>query len=220
MKTNFKITTEQEYQEAYQKSVKDPEGFWASIAENNFTWRKKWDKVLEWNFKEPSVKWFVGGKLNITENCLDKWAKIQPDKTAIIWEPNDPAEEGKKISYKELLDKVIEFSCVLKKNGVSRGDRVCIYMPMVPELAIAMLACARIGAIHNIVFGGFSAKSIRDRVEDSSCTFAITADGAFRSHKTIHLKNIMDEALEGETTVKKVIILKRTGEDVSMKEGR
>ncbi len=220
MNTRFKITTDEQYQEAYQQSVKDPEGFWASIAENNFQWRKKWDKVLEWNFTAPSVKWFIGGKLNITENCLDKWAKIQPDKTALLWEANDPAEEGRKFSYKELLDKVIEFACVLRKNGVVKGDRVCIYMPMVPELAIAMLACARIGAIHNIVFGGFSAKSIRDRVADSGCSFAITADGAFRSNKTIHLKNIMDEAIEGESTVKKVIVLKRTGETVSMKEGR
>jgi acetyl-CoA synthetase len=215
----YQIKSFEEYQEVYKKSIEDPENFWAEIAEN-FEWRKKWDKVLEWNFTDPSVKWFQGGKLNITESCLDKWAKIQPDVPALIWEPNDPNEKSKTITYKELLKKVIEFANVLKENGVNKGDRICIYMPMIPELAIAMLACARIGAIHNIVFGGFSAKSIKDRITDSQCSFAITSDGAHRSNKTIHLKNIMDEALEGDSPVKKVIVVKRTGETVSMKEGR
>jgi acetyl-CoA synthetase len=215
----YQIKSFEEYQEVYKKSIEDPESFWAEIAEN-FEWRKKWDKVLEWNFTDPSVKWFQGGKLNITESCLDKWAKIQPDVPALIWEPNDPNEKSKTITYKELLKKVIEFANVLKENGVNKGDRICIYMPMIPELAIAMLACARIGAIHNIVFGGFSAKSIKDRITDSQCSFAITSDGAHRSNKTIHLKNIMDEALEGDSPVKKVIVVKRTGETVSMKEGR
>ncbi|MEO6815019.1 MAG: AMP-binding protein, partial [Ginsengibacter sp.] len=215
----YQIKSFEEYQEVYKKSIEDPENFWAEIAEN-FEWRKKWDKVVEWNFTDPSVKWFQGGKLNITESCLDKWAKIQPDVPALIWEPNDPNEKSKTITYKELLKKVIEFANVLKENGVNKGDRICIYMPMIPELAIAMLACARIGAIHNIVFGGFSAKSIKDRITDSQCSFAITSDGAHRSNKTIHLKNIMDEALEGDSPVKKVIVVKRTGETVSMKEGR
>ncbi len=219
MQYPFQIKSLEQYHEVYNKSVTEPEQFWAGIAEN-FRWRKKWDKVLEWNFEEPSVKWFLGGKLNITENCLDRWAEIQPDVPAIIWEANDPAEKSRTISYKELLEKVIEFAKVLKQNNVQKGDRVCIYMPMVPELAIAMLACARIGAIHNIVFGGFSAKSIKDRVADSQCAFAITADGSYRSNKTIHLKEIMDEALEGDSPVKKVIVLKRTGDTVSMKEGR
>ncbi|MEO5650693.1 MAG: acetate--CoA ligase [Ginsengibacter sp.] len=219
MEYPYQIKSLEEYNEVYKKSVADPESFWAGIAEN-FSWRKKWDKVLEWNFTDPSVKWFLGGKLNITENCLDRWAKIQPDVPALIWEPNDPTEKSKTITYKELLEKVIEFGYVLKENGVQKGDRVCIYMPMIPELAIAMLACARIGAIHNIVFGGFSAKSIKDRVADSQCTYAITADGAHRNSKTIHLKNIMDEALEGDSSVKKVIVVKRTGDTVSMKEGR
>ncbi len=215
----YQIKSIEQYREVYNKSVTEPEEFWAEIAEN-FLWRKKWDKVLEWNFNEPSIKWFLGGKLNITENCLDRWAKIQPDVPAIIWEPNDPNEKSRKISYKELLEKVIEFAKVLKENNVQKGDRVCIYMPMVPELAIAMLACARIGAIHNIVFGGFSAKSIKDRVADSKCSFAITADGSYRNNKIIHLKEIMDEALEGDSPVKKVIVLKRTNHSVNMKEGR
>ncbi|MEO6949514.1 MAG: acetate--CoA ligase [Ginsengibacter sp.] len=215
----YQIKSYDEYKAVYKKSIEDPEKFWAGIAEN-FAWKKKWDKVLEWNFKEPSIKWFEGGKLNITENCLDRWAKTQPDVPAIIWEPNDPDEQSITLTYKELLEKVIEFSHVLKENNVQKGDRVCIYMPMVPELAIAMLACARIGAIHNIVFGGFSSKSIRDRVADSQCTVAITADGAFRSNKTIHLKNIMDEAIEEGSSIQKVIVVKRTGEDVKMKDGR
>jgi acetyl-CoA synthetase len=219
MQYPYQIKSLEEYNEVYKKSVNEPEEFWAGIAEN-FLWRKKWDKVLEWNFTDPSVKWFIGGKLNITENCLDRWAKTQPDVPALIWEPNDPKEKSQTITYKELLEKVIEFAHVLKSNGVQKGDRICIYMPMIPELAIAMLACARIGAIHNIVFGGFSAKSIKDRVADSQCSFAITADGAFRNSKTIHLKNIMDEAIEGDSTVKKVIVVKRTGDPVTMKEGR
>jgi acetyl-CoA synthetase len=219
MQYSYQIKSLEEYNEVYKKSVNEPEDFWAGIAEN-FSWRKKWDKVLEWNFTDPSVKWFIGGKLNITENCLDRWAKIQPDVPALIWEPNDPKEKSQTITYKELLERVIEFAHVLKENGVQKGDRICIYMPMIPELAIAMLACARIGAIHNIVFGGFSAKSIRDRVADSQCSLAITADGAFRNSKTIHLKNIMDDAIADDSTVKKVIVVKRTGEAVNMQEGR
>jgi acetyl-CoA synthetase len=215
----YHIKSKEQYQEVYNKSVTEPEEFWAEIA-GNFTWRKKWDKVLEWNFEEPSVKWFLGGKLNITENCLDRWAKIQPDVPAIIWEPNDPKEKGRKISYKELLEKVIEFAKVLKENDVKKGDRVCIYMPMVPELAIAMLACARIGAIHNIVFGGFSAKSIKDRVADSQCSIVITADGSYRNNKVIPLKDIVDEAIEGDSPIKKVIVLRRTGNNVNMKKER
>lgn len=219
MQYPYQIKSLEDYHEIYNKSVVEPDEFWTEIAEN-FTWRKKWDKVLEWNFTDPSVKWFIGGKLNITENCLDRWAKIQPDVPALIWEANDPNEKSRTISYKELLEKVIEFAQVLKENNVKKGDRVCIYMPMVPELAIAMLACARIGAIHNVVFGGFSAKSIKDRIADSQCSFAITADGSYRSNKTIPLKNIMDEAIFGDSPVKKVIVLKRTGNTVSMMNGR
>src|SRR6185312_9850781 len=170
----YQIKTLEQYNKTYKKSLENPEEFWAGIAEN-FEWRKKWDKVLEWNFTDPDVKWFIGGKLNITENCLDKWAKIQPDVPVLIWEANDPNEVSRTLTYRQLIEKVIEFANVLKENNVNKGDRVCIYMPMVPELAIAMLACARIGAIHNIVFGGFSAKSIADRIADSQCSFAITA---------------------------------------------
>ena len=215
----YQITSQEQYEKAYKKSVEHPEDFWAEVAEN-FVWRKKWDKVLEWNFIEPNVKWFIGGKLNITESCLDQWAEKTPDVPAIIWEPNDPNEKSITLTYKELLHKVIEFAVVLKNNGVKKGDRVCIYMPMVPELAIAMLACARIGAIHSIVFGGFSAKSIRDRILDSQCSLAITSDGAYRGGKTILLKPAVDEALEGDSPVKKVIVLQRTHSDVTMKEGR
>lgn len=215
----YQIKTREAYDEAYKKSVENPEAFWAEIAEN-FVWRKKWDRMLEWNFTEPSVKWYIGGKLNITENCLDQWAKKQPDVPAIIWEPNDPEEKNRTFTYKELLEKVIEFAKVLKENDVQKGDRVCLYMPMVPELAIAMLACARIGAIHNIVFGGFSSKSISDRIADSQCSFVITADGSYRGQKIIDLKSIMDQALEKDSPVKKVIVLKRTGNDVKMIPGR
>lgn len=215
----YQLMTQADYENAYKRSVENPEEFWAGVAEN-FVWRKKWDKVLEWNFTEPSVKWFIGGKLNITENCLDQWAQKQPDTPAIIWEPNNPNDSTITLTYKELLGKVIEFAVVLKNNGVRKGDRVCIYMPMVTELAIAMLACARIGAIHNIVFGGFSAKSIRDRIEDSQCTFVITADGVYRGAKPIDLKSAVDAALEGDTPVKKVIVLNHANIAISMKEGR
>ncbi|HEY5370918.1 MAG TPA: AMP-binding protein [Hanamia sp.] len=219
MQYPYQIKSLEDYYEIYNISVVKPEEFWAEIAEN-FTWRKKWDKVVEWNFEEPSIKWFLGGKLNITENCLDRCAKIQPDFPALIWEANDPNEKSRTISYKELLEKMIEFAQILKENNIKKGDRVCIYMPMVPELAIAMLACARIDAIHNVVFGGFSAKSIKDRIADSQCSFAITADGSYRSNKTIPLKNIMDEAIASNSPVKKVIVLKRTGDTVSMMSGR
>lgn len=215
----FQITSMAAYESAYQQSVEQPEAFWASIAEN-FIWRKKWDKVLEWNFTEPSVKWFIGGKLNITENCLDRWAKATPDRPAIIWEPNNPDEKSITYTYQELLKKVVEFAVVLKNNGIKKGDRVCIYMPMVPELAIAMLACARIGAIHNIVFGGFSAKSIRERIEDSQCTLTITTDGVYRGNKIIDLKAAVDQALEGETPVKNVIVFNHVNIEAHMKEGR
>jgi len=178
------IRSLEEYQSAYKKSVDDPEGFWAGIAEQ-FTWHRKWDKVLDWNFSEPKVKWFSGAKLNITENCLDRHLAEKSDQPAIIWEPNDPEEAYRVLTYKELHFKVCQFATVLKNNGVKKADRICIYMPMVPELAIAVLACARIGAIHSVVFGGFSAQSISDRIQDAQCNLVITADGAFRGNKEI-----------------------------------
>ena len=215
----YQIKSFEEYETAYKKSVEQPEEFWASIAEH-FIWKKKWDKVLNWNFEEPKIEWFINGKLNITENCLDRWAVSQPDRPAIIWEPNDPGEANHTLTYKELLSAVCKFANALKKSGAQKGDRICIYMPMVPELAIVVLACARIGAIHSVVFGGFSAKSIADRIEDAQCSMVITADGVMRGAKEIHLKNIVDEALKDCTSVKKVIVLQRTKSKIDMIEGR
>ncbi|RKD17163.1 acetate--CoA ligase [Pelobium manganitolerans] len=216
---NFTISSFDEYKKAYKKSVEQPEEFWASIAEN-FSWKKKWDKVLEWNFKEPKIEWFKGAKLNITENCLDRHLKDKADQPAIIWEPNDPTEHHRILTYKQLHEKVCLFANVLKSNGVKKGDKVCIYMPMVPELAIAVLACARIGAVHSVVFGGFSAQSIADRINDAQCEMVITADGGFRGTKDIPLKNVIDDALVQCPSVKTVIVLTRTRTPISMIKGR
>ena len=215
----YQIRSMDEYEMAYRVSVTNPEEFWASVAEH-FYWRKKWDKVLEWNFKEPNIKWFQGAKLNITENCLDRHLADKGDQPAIIWEPNDPSEHTRVLTYKKLHEKVCQFAQVLKNNGVKRGDRVCIYMGMIPELAIAVLACARIGAIHSVVFGGFSAQSIADRLEDAQSAFIITCDGAFRGPKDIPLKSVIDDALVGNKTVKRVIVYTRTRTPVSMLKGR
>lgn len=215
----MQIKSFEEYQKTYQYSVDYPEQFWEGIA-NNFQWRKKWNKVLSWNFSEPNIKWFEGAKLNITENCLDRHLAENGDKPAIIWEPNDPQKESITLSYKILHEQVCRFGNVLKKNGVKKGDRVCIYMPMVPELAVAVLACARIGAVHSVVFGGFSAKSIADRINDAECKVVITADGAFRGNKQIQLKEVIDDALIGCPTVERVIVLTHTRIAVSMLKGR
>lgn len=215
----MQITTLEDYKKTYQLSVDQPEQFWAGIADN-FLWRKKWDKVLSWNFSEPDIRWFEGAKLNITENCLDRHLAENGDKPAIIWEPNDPQKDSITLSYKILHEQVCRFANVLKKNGVKKGDRICIYMPMVPELAIAVLACARIGAVHSVVFGGFSAKSIADRINDAACKLVITADGAFRGSKQIQLKEVIDDALIGCPTVEKVIVLTHTRTPVSMLKGR
>lgn len=215
----MQIKSFDEYQKTYQYSVDYPEQFWEGIA-NNFQWKKKWNKVLSWNFSEPNIKWFEGAKLNITENCLDRHLAENGDKPAIIWEPNDPQKESITLSYKILHEQVCRFGNVLKKNGVKKGDRVCIYMPMVPELAVAVLACARIGAVHSVVFGGFSAKSIADRINDAECKVVITADGAFRGNKQIQLKEVIDDALIGCPTVERVIVLTHTRMAVSMLKGR
>lgn len=215
----MQINSFEQYQEAYQQSVAAPEKFWAGIAEN-FLWKKKWDNVLSWNFTEPNIKWFEGAKLNITDNCLDRHLIEHGDKPAIIWEPNDPEKDSVTLSYRVLHDRVCRFANVLKRNGVKKGDRVCIYMPMVPELAIAILACARIGAVHSVVFGGFSAKSIADRINDAACKLVITADGAFRGNKQIQLKEVIDDALIGCPTIEKVIVLTHTRTPVSMLKGR
>lgn len=215
----YQIKSLEAYKAAYQKSVDDPETFWGEIAEN-FTWRKKWDKVLNWNFTEPRIEWFAGGKLNITENCLDRHLPALAEKPAIIWEPNNPEERVRIVTYERLHKRVCQFAQVLKNNGVKKGDRVCIYMGMVPELAYAILACARIGAIHNVVFGGFSAQSIADRLEDSKAEFIVTCDGAYRGAKDIPLKSVVDDALIGNKMVKKVIVYTRTRTPVSMIKGR
>ncbi len=208
-----------DYEEIYKLSVEQPEEFWAGIADN-FFWKKKWTNVLNWNFKEPNIKWFENGKLNITENCLDRHIYNNGDKPAIIWEPNDPSESARILSYKQLLEKVEQFANVLKNNGIRKGDRVCIYLPMVPELPIAVLACARLGAIHSVVFGGFSAQSIADRINDAQCSLVITADGNYRGTKVVELKTIVDDALVQCTTIRKVIVLTRARIGVSMIKGR
>ncbi|RAJ03845.1 acetyl-CoA synthetase [Chitinophaga skermanii] len=215
----YQLKSYEEYKQAWQHSVTDPEGFWANVADH-FYWRRKWDRVLEWNFKDPSVKWFLGAKVNITENCLDRHLGTLGNQPAIIWEPNDPEERHRVITYRDLYNKVCQFANVLKNNGVKKGDRVCIYMGMIPELAIAVLACARIGAIHSVVFGGFSAQSIADRIQDAQCSLVITCDGAFRGAKDIPLKAVIDDALMACPTVKKVIVCTRTRTPVSMLKGR
>ena len=215
----YQLTSFDAYKEAYKKSIEDPAAFWSDVA-NHFTWRKKWDTTLEWNFKEPKIEWFKGGKLNITENCLDRHIPSKGHLPAMIWEPNAPEEAGRILTYSKLLEKVCQFAQVLKNNGVQKGDRVCIYMGMIPELAIAVLACARIGAIHSVVFGGFSAQSIADRLLDANATYIVTCDGAFRGAKDIPLKSVIDDALIGNKTVKRVIVATRTRTPVSMIKGR
>jgi acetyl-CoA synthetase len=215
----YQIKSFDEYKEKYKQSIEDPSTFWGDVA-GNFSWRKKWDTVLEWNFKEPKIEWFKGGKLNITENCLDRHIATHGDHPALIWEPNAPDEHSRTLTYKILLEKVCQFAHVLKNNGVKKGDRVCIYMGMIPELAISVLACARIGAIHSVVFGGFSAQSISDRLSDAQAEFIVTCDGAYRGAKDIPLKSVIDDALIGNKTVKRVIVCTRTRTPVSMIKGR
>ena len=215
----YQIKSLEAYKEAYKKSIEDPEKFWSNIAEH-FLWKRKWDKVLEWNFTEPKIEWFKGAKLNITENCLDRHLEEHGSTPAIIWEPNDPSEHHRMLTYKDLHFKVCQFANVLKNNGVKKGDRVCIYMGMIPELAIAVLASARIGAIHSVIFGGFSAQSIADRLQDAHAEFIITCDGAYRGAKDIPLKNVIDDALIACPFVKRVIVCTRTRTAVSMIKGR
>jgi acetyl-CoA synthetase len=215
----YQLRSFEAYQEAYNKSMSDPEAFWAEVAEN-FTWKKKWDTVLDWNFKEPKIEWFKGGQLNITENCLDRHLATKANEPAIIWESNDPNEHHRVLTYKELHFKVQQFANVLLNNGVQKGDRVCIYMGMIPELAIATLACARIGAIHSVIFGGFSAQAIADRLDDAGAEFIVTCDGAYRGAKDIALKSVIDDALVGNKTIKRVIVCSRTRTLVSMSKGR
>ena len=215
----FKINSLEQYHSDYNQSIENPEAFWGNVA-NDFYWRKKWDKVLDWNFTEPKVEWFKGGKLNITENCIDRHLATMANKPAIIWEPNNPEERVRVVTYARLHKRVCQFAQVLKNNGVKKGDRVCIYMGMVPELAYAILGCARIGAIHSVIFGGFSAQSIADRLYDAQAEYIVTCDGAYRGGKEIPLKSVIDDALIGNKTIKRVIVYTRTRVPVSMIKGR
>ena len=218
--SNYHIKNLEEYFKVYRKSVLEPENFWGEIAEEHFVWRKPWDKVLSWDFNKPEVKWYEGAKLNITENCIDRHLFTKGDKTAVLFEPNDPNEPAEHITYKQLHSRVNQFANVLKDNGVGKGDRVCIYLPMIPELAISLLACARIGAIHSVVFAGFSATALSTRINDSECKMVITSDGSYRGAKTIDLKSIVDEALESTPCVETVLVAKRINSDIELKEGR
>jgi len=222
MNTNtafHRIRTRAEYDAAYARSVQEPEAFWADIA-GTFTWRKRWDKVLEWDFTKPDVKWFIGGRLNITENALDRHLEQRGNKLALIWEPNDPQERFVRLTYRELHERVCQYANVLKRNGAKKGDRICIYMPMIPELVVAVLACARIGAIHSVVFCGFSAQSLADRIQDAEASMVLTADGLNRGHKQIPVKRVVDEALESCPSVRRVIVTDRLGWAPNMVEGR
>ena len=216
----YKIRDLENYFKMYKKSVREPRKFWDRIADENFTWYQKWDKVFEVDMQEANFKWFLNAKVNITKNCIDRHLAKRGDKTAIIFEPNDPKEAALHISYKELYERVSKMANVLREQGIKKGDRVCIYLPMIPELAVAVLACARIGAIHSVVFAGFSASAVAARINDSECKMVITSDGGFRGNKSIDLKGIVDEALEKCSCVEKVLVAKRTNTAVNMKDGR
>jgi len=214
-----RITSLSDYFKKYEQSEKDPEKFWSEIADT-FIWKKKWDKVLDWDFESVDIKWFKNAKLNITENIFERNLKDRGDKTAIIWEPNDPNEPSIHLTYNELYEETCKFSNALRDKGVKKGDRVIIYMPMVPEAAIAMLACARVGAVHSVVFAGFSSISLADRINDCQAKMILTSDGNFRGNKTIPVKPVVDEALEKCSTIESVIVLERTKQKVDMTEGR
>ena len=207
----LRIKSLEEYQRVYAESVRDPEGFWAQQADS-FLWRKKWDNVLSWNFKDPNVRWFEGAQLNITENCLDRHLAEKGDQTAILWEANDPNQPSQSISYQELYERVCQCANGLKELGIHKGDRIVFYMPMVPELAIAVLACARIGAVHSVVFAGFSAQALADRVNDAQARVIICSDYNNRGAKNIAVKEVVDQALSlGCPSVEKVLVHKNTG---------
>ncbi len=218
--SNYHIKHLEEYYQVYRKSVRYPEVFWEEVAEEHFIWRKRWDNVLSWDFAKPEIKWFEGAKLNITENCIDRHLRIRGDKTAILFEPNSPEDKAEHITYRQLYERVNRFANVLKDEGIKKGDRVCIYLPMIPELAVSLLACARIGAIHSVVFAGFSATALSTRINDSDCKMVITSDGSYRGAKTIDLKGIVDEALENCPSVETSLVVKRINSEISMKDGR
>ncbi|MFM2213054.1 MAG: Acetyl-coenzyme synthetase [Bacteroidota bacterium] len=216
----YKILNLEHYFKMYKKSVREPRKFWDRIADENFTWYQKWEKVFEFDFQEAKFKWFIDAKVNITKNCIDRHLARRGEKTAIIFEPNNPEEEAQHISYNELYARVSKLANVLREQGIKKGDRVCIYLPMIPELSIAVLACARIGAIHSVVFAGFSASAVAARINDSECKMVITSDGSYRGNKAIDLKGIVDDALEKCPCVEKVLVVNRTNTPVNMKEGR
>jgi len=218
--SRYNISTKDQYNSIYQDSVNNPEDFWSDIASKNFVWKNKWDTILEWDFNKAKVEWFKGAKLNITENCLDRHLKNNSNKTAIIFEPNNPNESAEKITYKTLFERVCRMSNVLKEKGVKKGDRVLIYLPMIPELAISVLACARIGAVHSVVFAGFSANALATRINDCESTIVITSDGSFRGEKTIDLKGIVDDALSECEIVDTVLVVNRTNSKINLVDGR
>ena len=218
--SRYNIDSPEKYSQLYKESVNEPEVFWSELASNNFLWEAKWSKVLDWDFRKAKVSWFKDAKLNITINCLDRHVKNHPDKTAIIFEPNNPNEEYKSYSYSELLAEVCKMANVLKSLGVKKGDRVCIYLPMIPELAFSVLACARIGAIHSVVFAGFSSNALATRIDDCKSSIIITSDGSFRGEKILNLKKIVDDALEMCKSDQKVLLVKRTNESVNINSKR
>jgi acetyl-CoA synthetase len=218
--SNYSINSLEQYFKIYRKSIRKPKKFWGEIAENNFTWYQKWDKVVEFDMQKAEFEWYKNAKLNITKNCIDRHLANKGDKTAIIFEPNNPDEPSKYITYNELYREVSAMANVLKKQGVKKGDRVCIYLPMIPELAYSMLACARIGVIHSVVFAGFPSNALSTRINDCECKLTITSDGGYRGVKTINLKGIVDEALTKSPSVEKVLVVKRTNEDIDMQSGR
>ena len=218
--SNYHIKHLEEYFQVYRKSVRNPESYWEEIAEEHFMWHKRWDNVLSYDFDKPEFKWFEGAQLNITENCIDRHLRTRGDKTAILFEPNDPKEKAVHITYNELHERVCKMANVLKSQGIKKGDRVCIYLPMIPELAVSVLACARIGAIHSVVFAGFSSTALATRINDSDCKMVITSDGSFRGSKTIDLKGIVDEGLKKCDCVEHVLVVKRINSDIKLQEGR
>ncbi len=218
--SSYSIKSLEHYFKVYRQSVRKPKKFWSKIAENNFTWYRKWDKVVEYDMEKAEFTWFKNAKLNITKNCIDRHLANRSDQAAIIFEPNEPNEPAQHFTYSQLYAEVSKMANVLRAQGVEKGDRVCIYLPMLPELAFSVLACARIGAIHSVVFAGFSANALATRINDSTCKLLITADGGYRGSKTIDLKRIVDEALHKSPTVEKVLVVKRTHQEIEMREGR
>lgn len=216
----YHIKNLEEYFQVYRKSIREPEVFWGEIAEEHFLWHRKWDNVLSWDFTIPEIKWFEGAQLNITENCIDRHLRVRGNKTAIIFEPNDPNDQALHITYTELYRQVCKFANVLKDHGIEKGDRVVIYLPMIPELAYAVLACARIGAIHSVVFAGFSSRALSTRINDCDARMVITSDGSYRGGKTIDLKSIVDEGLSDCPGVQSVLVAKRIDSDIQLVEGR